>query len=196
MDLEGILKELQRAGLVVRKTGGRFREEVLLEVLKGDRPLLKVLLFPGRSYYRGWLEVFDISPAVDREPFFGSELEDRILGILCKRTDRIFVEYVGDRETVRDLSLGVPPPLSRLGFLIARRGFTWFKDWYFPEGLREGNPKIQAERPADPRRRDRHLELLRRDLGRFLLTCEDPKLRERVEERFKILQRLWRGTSS
>ncbi|MDQ7038762.1 MAG: DUF1122 family protein [Aquificota bacterium] len=189
MDAGAFLKDLQSRGFecVLRK--GRFKGEELLEVFSGGVRLLKVLLFPGRSYYRGWVEVFSVSGR-----FFGSKLEGVFLDVLGRYTDRVFFEYVEDRVTARELSFGVPPPLSRLGFEIAKRGFTWFRDWYFPEGLREGNPKLQAEKPADRRRKRKHLRDLNEDLSRFLNTSGDSDLKDTVLRRFKILQELWERT--
>ncbi len=190
-----ILREGLRADdLLVkgRELKGRFAEERVVQVfnLSGGREkhLLNLILFPGRGYYRSWVEVYSVSPE-----FFGTKLEGALLDLLSEVTDRIFIEYVEDKETVRDLSAGVPPQLSRIGFELAKRGFSWQRDWYYPEGLREGNPKIQAERPLDPSKRLRHLENLRVDLEDFLRRSGEEDLRERVKERFKILQELWKG---
>ena len=188
-----ILKEGVRAGdiFVIGKEGkGRFEEERIVQVFReGGKHLLSLLIFPGRGHYRGWVEVFSVSPE-----FFGSDLEGVFLDLLSNLTDRLFVEYVEDRETVRELSAGVPPQLSRIGFELAKRGFSWQRDWYYPEGLREGNPKIQAERPEDPSRRLKHLEELRRDLETFLRRVGEGDLKVKAEERFKILEELWKET--
>ncbi len=187
-----ILKEGVRAGdiIAVGKEGkGRFEEERLVHVFtEKGKHLLSLLIFLGRGHYRSWAEVYSVS-----SEFFGSELEGVFFDLLSNLADRLFVEYVGDRETVRELSAGVPPQLSRLGFELAKRGFSWQRDWYYPEGLREGNPKILAERPEDPSRRLKHLEDLKRDLHAFLKGVGDGDLGRRVEGRFKILQGLWKG---
>ncbi len=191
MDTKSFLKDIESAGFECVLRRGRFEGEELLEVSFEGARLLKVLLFPGRAYYRGWVEVFSVSGR-----FFSSDLEGVFMDLLGKHTDRLFFEYVEDRETARELSSGVPPPLSRLGFEIAKRGFTWFRDWYFPEGLREGNPKLQAEKPLSSERRRKHLQDLKEDLERFLNISEDGNLKELILSRFKILQKLWERTSS
>ncbi len=191
MDVNAILNDLSSEGFEPELSKGRFEGEFLIKVLWEGSEVLKMLLFPGRSYYRGWVEVFSVSPRVKDRPFFGSDLERKVLDTLGRRTGKVFFEYIEDRETVRELSLGVPPALSRLGFELGKRGFTWFRDWYFPEGLREGNPKIQAEKPVSRDRLRRHLASLREDFEKFKRDSGDGDIKGRAEERFKILQELW-----
>ncbi len=192
-----------RVGEVVLLAGkpkpGRFSEEFNLDlfVQKGNlkRPLLHAKVFLGRREYRDWVELFGISGEVFGKTYFGSELEAFVLDSFSSLTGRIFVEYFEDMETVRELSAGVPPALSRLGFELAKRGFTWFKDWYFPEGLMEGGHKLQAEKAVNDEKRKRHLESLKGDLQTFLDKCGEESLKERVVERFKILEGLWKRNS-
>ncbi len=178
---------------------GRFAQEFNLDIFAQNggsaEPLLHVKVFLGRGHYRDWVEIFGISGEVFGESYFGSEVESAILDELCSITGRVFVEYFDDMETVRELSLGVPPALSRLGFELAKRGFTWFKDWYFPEGLMEGGHKLQAEKPADERAVLRHLKELEREFEGFLRSVEDVNLTRSIRGRFKILQSLWNRTS-
>jgi hypothetical protein len=42
----------------------------------------------------------------------------------------------------------VPPAATPLGLVLLAAGCRWFKDWYFPEGGREGGTKLQE---LDPR---------------------------------------------
>lgn len=35
-----------------------------------------------------------------------------------------------------------------LGYALFRAGCTWFKDWYFAEGGREGDTKLQGNKPS------------------------------------------------
>jgi hypothetical protein len=61
---------------------------------------------------------------------------------------------------LENIELGVPPHLTRLGFILLENGFTWFKDWYYPEGFMGGNPKLQAEKPINDEVKQKHLENL------------------------------------
>jgi hypothetical protein len=66
----------------------------------------------------------------------------------------IMVGYERD-ETERALRRKVPPPATPLGLAMLRAGVRWFKDWYYPEGGREGGTKLQGTLPLDDdRRRD------------------------------------------
>ncbi len=171
---------------------GRFAEEFNLDLAvskDGEHThLLHAKVFGGRGYYREWVEIFGIKREVMGVPYFGSELEKTILD-LFSFTGRIFVEYFEDRETTRELSVGVPPALSRLGFDLAMRGYTWFKDWYFPEGLMEGGHKLQGEKANDPSRLRVHLDNIKRQTETFLGSSAEEKLKEKVKDRFKILLR-------
>ncbi len=147
-----------------RTTKGRFKEEFNLELRLNGTHLLYVKVFEGRGrYYREWVEMFGINPL-----FFSSRAEEFILTEFSKLFDRLFIEYFEDRETTRELSLGVPPALSRLGFELLKRGYTWFRDWYIPEGLMEGGHKLQAQKPESSERGKKHLEGLREEAERWI----------------------------
>lgn len=201
--LEKVLKALReglKLGDILLRSGepkgGRFVEELNLDIYafrKDSRlSLLYVKIFTGRAHYRDWIEIFGISREVFGRNYFGSELEGKVLDLFCPLTGRIFVEYFEDKETVRELSAGVPPALSRLGFELAKRGFTWFKDWYFPEGLMEGGHKLQAEKPSSDEWRERHVKKIEEGLRKFLKTGAEEILKERALERFKILESQWK----
>ncbi len=176
------LKALIRNGIRVssytvraaRVRQGRFAEEINADVVieKGAcrEDLLHMKIFTGRPpYYRPWIEVFGIAP----EPricgktikYFDSPVEDVVLKTVADALEggeRLFVEYYRDVETMKALELGVPPPATRLGHKLFVLGFTWFKDWYFPEGFMEGGPKLQAEKALNEYQRN---EALRKILG-------------------------------
>lgn len=124
---------------------GRFREELNLELYAGGRRAAAVKLFRGRRpYYSPYAEVFDASPE-----FYGSALEDEVYGRLyhiLEFESVLYVEYINDLETRRLLWVGATPVETRLGRALMRRGFLPIRDIYFPEGGREGSPKIQAVR--------------------------------------------------
>lgn len=150
-----------------------------LRLRKGgcDEHLLCLAIFPGREpLLRPWIELFclpgDSSARSARGSYYGSILEDSLLTALCSALGpggRIFVEYQRDCETACGLSLGVPPALTRLGSKLLGLGFTWFKDWYFSEGGREGGQKLQAEKPLHEEARKEQMERLQSQASDFLL---------------------------
>ena len=163
-----------RADRVAR---GRFAEEenARLLVEKGGKRarLMYVKVFHGRGrYYRRWVELYAIEP----EPlpglrYHGSRLERELLSLVSSALgggDKIHVEYLGDWETEAQLQRGYPEAASRLGYLLFKLGFTWFKDWYFPEGFLEGEYKLQGEKPASEEDRARQLGRMAAELKRFL----------------------------
>lgn len=193
------------AGRVAR---GRFAEESNIDIyLRHGRHtgfLLFVKVFYGRRpYYRPWMELFGINRKVtlgDRiVEYFGSLLEEELLKFLSERIPpggRIFVEYYEDGETSRQLMAGFPPPVTRLGYILFRLGFTWFKDWYFPEGFMEGGQKLQGEKPIDEGTRIRQLRRIRHQVEGFLRGVEGEArawYAARAVERAKIILRELEG---
>ncbi|WP_448587481.1 DUF1122 family protein [Thermocrinis sp.] len=139
---EGI--ELPRGKLVLSQVSrGRFAEEENYTISLEDRRILFAKAFYGRKpYYKEWIELFHIE-----EEFFSSAIEDTLLELFSKCYRRIFVEYYQDRQTLMELKAGVPPDRTRLGAKLKSLGYTFFRDWYYPEGWMEGGYKLQAERP-------------------------------------------------
>ena len=158
---------------------GRFREEQNIELhyraKQDEGHLLNAKVFAGRPPdYSPWVELFDIKEPLtidaNKKSYYDSLLEDRVLNLFAKALDpgsSLFIEYGSDNETQRQLQTGVPAALSRLGNKMLRLGFTWFKDWYFPEGYLEGNQKLQGEKPLDARARDRHYDAIRQEVLHF-----------------------------
>ena len=58
-------------------------------------------------------------------------------------------------DTERALRHWVPPAATPLGLALLQAGCRWFKDWYFPEGGREGGTKLQGTLPLDEQPRTR-----------------------------------------
>jgi hypothetical protein len=157
---------------------GRYAEEVNLVVhlRKGGRtaPLLYTKVYYGRKpYYLPWCEMGGIRAELDLgEPFayFDSAVEEGLLGLFARHLGaggKIHVEYEADRETAYALEYGAPPPATRLGSKLFALGFTWFKDWYFPEGWSEGGMKLQGEKPPDEKGRRRQLLAIRSEIAAF-----------------------------
>jgi hypothetical protein len=99
----------------------------------------------------------------------------------------LMVAYEGD-ETEAALRRRVPPAATPLGLAMLRAGFRWFKDWYYPEGGREGGTKLQGTLPLDDERRARAEEELRQELRAFLKRYDArDEDRARAEAALKIL---------
>ena len=166
--------------IVSRVFQGRFREErnIIFSISSGDYvvELLHMKVFFGRPpYYRPWIEVFNINNSIllgsQRINYFDSTVEDTILNFLAsvlEPGERLFIEYYRDYETLKALEKGIPIVATRLGYKLLKRGFTWFKDWYYPEGFMEGNPKLQAEKPLSNNHRFMQLQSIYRELLQFI----------------------------
>ena len=73
-----------------------------------------------------------------------------------------------DDDTERALRRRVPPAATPLGLALLGAGCRWFKDWYFPEGGREGGTKLQGTLPLDEQRRNQAEGELATELRAFL----------------------------
>ncbi|WP_448583802.1 DUF1122 family protein [Thermocrinis sp.] len=135
--------ELPQGTLVLVSTNrGRFAEEENYEIhLNGKRLLFAKAFYGRKPYYKEWIELFHIE-----EEFFASPAEDALFSLISKCYRRVFVEYYNDAQTLRELKAGVSPEETRLGAKLKRLGYTFFRDWYYPEGWMEGGYKLQAER--------------------------------------------------
>lgn len=165
-------------------TPGRFSQEERLTVSlhQGDisERLCIAVVYHGWKWYAPWAELTRIASIVElaghRIAYFDSSVEYAILTMFADAIEppgHLFVSYETDQETARALNRGVPPPVTRLGYQLFIRGFTWFKDWYHPEGWMEGGQKLQAEKALDAEHRQRHHETIMRDIETFLTTDTD-----------------------
>jgi len=129
--------------------------------------------FSGRGYYTPWLEI-------DYDPWLRDEgLEDEFFSFVyhfLPRGGKFFVTYLKDPETRKMLIQGYNPADTPLGFSLLKAGFSWFKDWYFPEGGNEGIPKLQANKAYNEEDEIRELKELLGEVKR-----ED--VRKYIEER-------------
>jgi hypothetical protein len=160
-------------------TPGRFREEQNIELHyrtnNKEGFLLYAKIFHGRPPdYLPWVELFDINDNINvsatQSSYFNSSLENLVLRTFSETLGsgaRLFVEYYNDTETREELQMGFPVVLSRLGFEMFRLGFTWFKDWYFPEGYMEGNQKLQGEKAVNTEAREKHTRNIIDELKNF-----------------------------
>jgi hypothetical protein len=99
----------------------------------------------------------------------------------------LMVAYEGD-ETERALRRRVPPSATPLGLELLRAGCCWFKDWYYPEGGREGGTKLQATLPLSDERRHASEARLAEELRGFLASGRGtPPDRERADRALLLL---------
>jgi hypothetical protein len=98
----------------------------------------------------------------------------------------LMVAYEGD-ETERALRRKVPPAATPVGLAMLKAGCRWFKDWYYPEGGREGGTKLQATVPLHDARRGAAERSLAEELRQFLdrtevRTADQDRAREALKE--------------
>jgi len=176
-------------------TAGRFREETDLDlyVRNGTHKahVLYVKIFDGRRpWYKPWIELFGIDRNITINsasiPYIDSAFERRLLTTFSSALsagENIFVDYHNDVETKKQLAAGFPAVVTRLGSKLHSLGFTWFKDWYFPEGYMEGEQKLQAEKPLDGGSRNRHLREIRASVETFLDSARGDTRRDQYYQR-------------
>lgn len=159
---------------------GRFFEEENLDIYikKGglEDHLLYIKVFHGRKpYYKPWIEIFNINAKINLGEkiinYFDSVFEYKLLSFFSNylnKGGKIFIEYYEDEETRKQLEREFPIPVTRLGYKLFKLGFTWFKDWYFPEGFMEGGQKLQAEKPINNEEKKRQIMQIKNDVRNFL----------------------------
>lgn len=165
---------------------GIMNSEIYLRDGPVEDRLLCMAYYPGQKpHYRPWIELFCIHENIAGAPYFGSEVEERLLEFLCAALGpggKIFIEYYHDRETYCGLALGIPPAITRQGYKLLSLGFTWFKDWYFAEGGHEGGQKLQAEKPLDENARRKHMQRIKAEVEAFLERSVDWQVESKGEE--------------
>lgn len=141
-----------------RRPGRAAGEERVVLATDDGRPAAHGLWFGGNptAGLRPWADLVVTEPAVLPEVA-------RALG----EGASLMVGYEGD-DTERALRRRVPPAATPLGLLMLRAGCRWFKDWYFPEGGREGGTKLQGTLPLDEQRRNQAEGALAAELRAFL----------------------------
>lgn len=171
---------------------GRFKGEYLFELYLtyedfkplsfSSTPVIRGRFFRGEGYYRPWLEVYFYKRAevkIDSEIVevnLAGGLDEVLFGCLSDvlpPASHLMVFYGDDEETQRELTRGVPPPVSYLGFLMFKAGFTWFKDWYFPEGYLEGGVKLQGNKPMNDKHKKKNLIEIKTEIESFLGRVDD-----------------------
>lgn len=141
-----------------RRPGRAAGEERVVVATDDGRPAGHGLWFGGNpaAGLHPWADLVVTEPAVLPEVA-------RALG----EGASLMVGYQGD-DTERALRRRVPPAATPLGLALLRAGCRWFKDWYFPEGGREGGTKLQGTLPLDEQRRNQAEGELTGELRAFL----------------------------
>ncbi|AOL16239.1 hypothetical protein BFU36_05425 [Sulfolobus sp. A20] len=159
---------------VINVKRSHIKELITFDLMLGTQIIGRCNYFEGREYYTPWLEI-DYYPVLR---YMSEKLEvnlfKRIYNLLCPAS-KLFVTYIRDKETMEMLYKGQHPAETPLGFSILSAGFTWFKNWYFPEGGNEGFPKLQANKPLNLSDAIRQLTELKREV-------KSEKVRDKVEE--------------
>jgi hypothetical protein len=160
-----------------RRPGRTTGEERVVIATDDGRPVAHGLWFTARpnSGLRAWADLIVSDPSALPE-----------IAAALDPGSSLMVAYEGD-ETEKALRRRVPPAATPLGLAMLRAGFRWFKDWYYPEGGREGGTKLQGTLPLDPERRSRSEQVLRDELRAFIDRPDGrDQDRRRAEEALKV----------
>lgn len=153
-------------------------ERVVIADRAGGRVVARGLWFAGRraSGLRPWADLVVSDPAVLPE-----------VAAALGPGASLMVAYESD-ETERALRRRVPSAATPLGLALLRAGCRWFKDWYFPEGGREGGTKLQGTLPLDERRGQQAAAELAAELRAFLDAGRGTEAdRDRAVEALRLL---------
>jgi len=128
---------------------GPYKEMVRaeLQVRCKDTPTSRMLItfFEGRPpHHPPWAEIHDWDPMLLEKSVLKGLLE--ALRDAMPPGSRLFLEYSQEHVTRRLLERGAEPGDTPLGRLLVELGFEGVRDLYFPEGYREGGPKLLAFR--------------------------------------------------
>lgn len=162
---------------------GRFKEETNLNLYikhnaYEDRLIDIKIYYGNKLFYSSWVELSNINNEINlgkKINYFDSKIEEYLLELFSKSLkngDKIYIEYNNDKETSFGLTYSFPPVVTRLGYKLFNLGFTWFKDWYFPEGGNEGGQKLQGEKPLNKVLKDKHLINIKNEIQLFLREFE------------------------
>ena len=169
-EINGIkLKEFE---IILITSGAKHVEQCRFEIFlqhakqgKSSIPVISGLYSEGRQpYLRNWMDM-DYFPAVEfkggkKADLHGTETEKslfRLLGRIIEPNGSMMVSYElfsGEhqlhRETRKMLEKQTPPILTPIGQLLLEAGcWSNIRDWYIPEGGKEGNKKLQGWKPLN-----------------------------------------------
>jgi hypothetical protein len=153
-----------------RRPGRTAGEQRVVIATDDGQPAARGLWFAGRAAagLRPWADLVVAEPAVLPQ-----------VAAALGQGASLMVAYEAD-ETEAALRRRVPPAATPLGIALLRAGCRWFKDWYYPEGGREGGTKLQGTLPLDDQRRRQAGQEMADELRRFL---DDPRASEQDHAR-------------
>jgi len=147
-------------------------------------PVIKGIYSAGAKHgVKPWLDVeyreeleFPSSETKTSKLLLNKAGQDRLLfkllGDIIPPGGHLMVSYEGEQkiheETMKSLSIGIPPAATPLGYLIYQAGFQYIKDWYLAEGGSEGPRKLWGEKAPDEAWKQNFLEKTYRQLRSFL----------------------------
>ncbi|WP_245218415.1 DUF1122 family protein [Pyrobaculum islandicum] len=108
------------------KPRGELAEKVNTIVIRGGEVVAYAEVFFGRLPYGPWAELFNLR-------VLGTPVEAELYRLFAKymeAEDLLYVEYLDDGKTARQLATGVPPGESRMRRLLESCGFRVVRDWY------------------------------------------------------------------
>ncbi|MEM2872605.1 MAG: DUF1122 family protein [Nitrososphaerales archaeon] len=136
------------------KNGKRFRPPVFVGIYSSGRISLGIKGWIDEDYYENissdGVTVNLAESGLDVKLF-------KVLGNLIPAGGSMMVSYSmiwGEsnvhKNTARALSLGIPPIVTPIGYLLFHAG-CWadFRDWYYSEGGNEGPKKLQGFKPIN-----------------------------------------------
>lgn len=142
-----------------------------------DEPLAQGLHNSGPYPGFNWVELTRYNSRLTAD---GAEIDLRdgdldlelfgMLSELVPAGGHLMVEYdsPSQRETARALTRGVPAAATETGYRLFQVGCLSFRDWYIPEGGREGPRKLQGFKPYSEEIRREKTGALREELEAFL----------------------------
>jgi hypothetical protein len=174
---------------------GRFEGESKFKIFlrdKGNQISSEAIaigkFFAGREPIKPWMEIsYREKVKIGEKTIELSKTElditfFKILSELIPAGGHIMVKYLDHPATARGLTIGVPPVATPIGYLLWRSGFRWFKDWYYPEGGMEGEPKLQANKPLNAEIERTRINEIAIELKEFLSKAEESEFLSRGEE--------------
>lgn len=113
-------------------------------------------------------ETVDLTGGLDLELF-------RLVSDLVPPGGHIFVEYDSptQQRSERTITRGYPAASSPIGYLLFQAGARSYRDWYIPEGGREGPRKLQAFKPYNDEIRAEKTAALRAELEAFVANADE-----------------------
>jgi hypothetical protein len=136
-----------------------FRLFIEKKDLISETPVIFGLCNFGKYPGNNWIEVLQYNNEIKFHDEFlltiNEEAELEIfekLGSIIPLGGHMMIEYESQirRLTARSLLVGVPPDATPIGRLLYFSGCGYaIRDWYIPEGGREGSRKLQGFKPMD-----------------------------------------------